>query len=196
MDARVKPAHDLPDRPQPCASAWSIRRLRPPISWAFLGCDRSPPQFPPSPGAPQDCGPGKSACRLHAVAPLAHPGRALGRFLWLGGEPPVRMEERGANAVAMAKKATTLIHGRDRNEYHDLRLQYAPQSTKLVIVAESPPASGKYFYDPTGATSEPLFAALMKQLRFSASRKEDGLREFQRRGWVLVDATYEPVNHL
>jgi hypothetical protein len=107
------------------------------------------------------------------------------------------MEEQGANAaVAMAKKAITLIRGRDRNEYRDLRCRYAPQSTKLVIVAESPPASGKYFYDPAGATSEPLFAALMQQLRFSASRKEDGLREFQRRGWVLVDATYEPVNHL
>jgi hypothetical protein len=95
----------------------------------------------------------------------------------------------------MAEKATPLIRGRDRNEYHDLRRRYAPQNTKLVIVAESPPASGKYFYDPVGATSEPLFAALMQQLRFSVSSKEDGLREFQRRGWVLIDATYEPVDY-
>jgi hypothetical protein len=29
-------------------------------------------------------------------------------------------------------------------------------------VAESPPASGLYFYDETGATTEPLFAALMR----------------------------------
>jgi hypothetical protein len=34
----------------------------------------------------------------------------------------------------------------------------------------------------------------MKQLRFLPLAKEDGLREFQRRGWVLVDATYEPVD--
>ena len=36
----------------------------------------------------------------------------------------------------------------------------------------------------------------MKRLGASPESKEDGLREFQRRGWVLVDATYEPVNPL
>jgi hypothetical protein len=60
--------------------------------------------------------------------------------------------------------------------------------------ARSPPASGLYFYNPTGARSEPLFAALMRQLGISPISKENGLLEFQRRGWVLVDATYEPVN--
>jgi hypothetical protein len=57
----------------------------------------------------------------------------------------------------------------------------------------------QYFYDETGASSEPLFAPLMNQLDPSQSRratKEVGLREFQRRGWLLVDATYEPVNKL
>jgi hypothetical protein len=58
------------------------------------------------------------------------------------------------------------------------------------------PASGLYFYNPTGATSEWLFRALMQQLRFTPDSKESGLREFKRRGWVLVDATYEPVNEL
>src|SRR6266571_752873 len=86
--------------------------------------------------------------------------------------------------------------GRKRAEYIDLRRRYEPESIRLVIIAESPPASGKYFYDPAGVSSEPLFAALMKQLRLSPLTKEDGLREFQRSGWVLVDATYEPVNKL
>jgi hypothetical protein len=82
-----------------------------------------------------------------------------------------------------------------RTEYLDLRRLYEPQGLiRLVIIAESPPASGKYFYNPTGATSESLFAALMKQIGFFPSTKEEGLREFQRRGWILVDATYEPVN--
>jgi hypothetical protein len=66
----------------------------------------------------------------------------------------------------------------------------------LVIVAESPPTSGKYFYNPTGALTEPLFVALMQQLGFAPDTKESGLGEFQRRGWVLIDATYEPVNVL
>jgi hypothetical protein len=86
--------------------------------------------------------------------------------------------------------------GRSRAEYLDLRQRYEPESTRLVIIAESPPASEKYFYDPAGAPSEPLFAALMKQLHVFPLTKEEGLREFQRRGWVLVDATYEPVNKL
>jgi hypothetical protein len=85
---------------------------------------------------------------------------------------------------------------RKRDEYLDLRRRYEPKIIKLVVVAESPPVSGRYFYDPAGAPSEALFAALMKQLRLSPSTKKEGLREFQRSGWVLVDATYEPVNEL
>jgi len=83
-----------------------------------------------------------------------------------------------------------------RSEYLALRSRFESESIRLVIVAESPPASGKYFYNPAGALSEPLFAALMQQLDFAPDTKESGLREFQRRGWVLVDATYEPVNAL
>ena len=83
-----------------------------------------------------------------------------------------------------------------RNEYLTLRSQFASSLVKLVIVAESPPASGKYFYDPAGSINEPLFAALITQLGVTPSTKEAGLREFQRRGGVLVDATYEPVNSL
>jgi hypothetical protein len=83
-----------------------------------------------------------------------------------------------------------------RNEYLALRRRYEPESIRLVIIAESPPASDKYFYKPAGAPSEPLFAALMRELGLSPRTKEEGLCEFQRRGWVLVDATYEPVNKL
>jgi hypothetical protein len=82
-----------------------------------------------------------------------------------------------------------------RNEYLALRRPYEPENIRLVIIAESPPASGLYFYK-AGRTGEPLFAAMMKQLGLSPTTKEDGLREFQQRGWVLVDATYEPINKL
>jgi hypothetical protein len=76
---------------------------------------------------------------------------------------------------------------------------YAPPTVKLAIIAESPP-EGKppkeqtYFYKPDGSVGEPLFSALMKQLNFVAKTKHEGLREFQRRGWILIDATYRPVN--
>lgn len=85
---------------------------------------------------------------------------------------------------------------RDRASYLNLRQQYRPDKITLLIVAESPPASGKYFYDATGSVKEPLFSALMHQLDISPSTKEIGLREFQRKGWILVDATYQPVNKL
>ena len=84
---------------------------------------------------------------------------------------------------------------RKRSEYLSLRRRYKPKNIKLIIVAESPPASGMYFYDPEGRITEPLFAALMRQLPVSPKSKEDGLRQFQRKGWLLVDATYEPVKN-
>jgi DnaJ-like protein len=46
-----------------------------------------------------------------------------------------------------------------RSYYFSFRHKFEPASVKLVIIAESPPASGKYFYNPVGAVSEPLFAA-------------------------------------
>ncbi len=80
--------------------------------------------------------------------------------------------------------------------YLALRRRYEPVSIKLVVVAESPPASGKYFYDPEGSIKEPLFTALMQQFGYEPSTKEQGLQALQRDGRVLVDATYQPVNKL
>ena len=83
---------------------------------------------------------------------------------------------------------------KQRSEYLDLRRRFEPASATVVVVAESPPVSGLYFYNPDGKASEPLFAALMKQLGVRPGTKLEGLVEFQKRGWALVDATYEPVD--
>jgi hypothetical protein len=85
-----------------------------------------------------------------------------------------------------------------RGYYRRLRKKYTPQRIKLAIVAESPPSSGKYFYDANGKVGEPLFKALMKHIGFknSPSTKADGLHRFQQKCWILMDATYEPVNKL
>jgi hypothetical protein len=82
----------------------------------------------------------------------------------------------------------------ERDWYLSLRRRYQPERLRLVIVAESPPVSGRYFYNPDGSLSEPLFTAMIRYLNLSPSTKDTGLREFQRRGWLLVDATYEPVD--
>ena len=84
--------------------------------------------------------------------------------------------------------------------YLTLRREYEPRGKiNLIIVAESPPAarpgcSALYFYDATGKTTEPLFAAFMLQLGIKPANKAEGLRAFQKKGWILVDATYQPVN--
>lgn len=83
-----------------------------------------------------------------------------------------------------------------KDDYLALRRKFEPTPVKLVIVAESPPTNQTYFYNPDGRVTEWLFSALMKQLLHTPSTKEKGLRELQRRGWVLLDATYEPVNDL
>jgi hypothetical protein len=96
----------------------------------------------------------------------------------------------------MANHASRSISGRNRDVYLSFRSGYTPERVRLAIIAESPPISGKYFYDPAGSPSEQLFVALMRQLDLSPRTKQDGLAEFQRNGWVLVDATYQPVNSL
>jgi hypothetical protein len=84
----------------------------------------------------------------------------------------------------------------DKAYYIDLRNKYRPSKIKLTFVLESPPVSGKYFYDPKGKTSEPLFSAMMKVIGHKPATKEDGLFAFSKTGFFLVNATYSPVNHL
>jgi len=79
--------------------------------------------------------------------------------------------------------------------YHHLRAVYQPADPKVVFVAESPPVSGHYFYDPSGKVGEPLFRAMMRDvLDKSPESKAEGLQAFKERGYLLVDATYFPVN--
>jgi hypothetical protein len=49
---------------------------------------------------------------------------------------------------------------------------------------------GLYFYNPDGGVSEPLFSAMMKDVREIEPRmKHDGLTAFAEQGFLLVDAT-------
>lgn len=81
-------------------------------------------------------------------------------------------------------------------EYRHFRERHLPGHPNIIFVLESPPKSGKYFYKPDGLVSEPLFSAMMKDvLEMKPSTKDEGLREFSARGYLLLDATYSPVNH-
>jgi hypothetical protein len=81
-------------------------------------------------------------------------------------------------------------------EYIKLRDQYLPAKPAVVFVLESPPAGHGYFYDPNGKVSEVLFRSFMKLLAIKPISKDEGLSEFKRKGWVLVDPIYQPVNKL
>ena len=85
-----------------------------------------------------------------------------------------------------------------KSDYLVLRHNYEPEQIKLIVIAESPPVSGLYFYNSIRQVSlaNRCSRLLMKQLGISCMSKERGLREFQQLGWVLVDATYETVNEL
>lgn len=78
--------------------------------------------------------------------------------------------------------------------YKRLRNKYLPEKLRVIFILESPPASGKFFYNSTGRKSEPLFSAMMRLLDIKPSEKEKGLKEFARRGYFMVDTTYTPVN--
>jgi hypothetical protein len=83
-----------------------------------------------------------------------------------------------------------------RSEYFRLRERYVPNHRRIIFVLESPPKSGLYFYNPDGSVSEPLFRAMMKDVvEIDPNTKDEGLREFAARGFLLIDATYTPVNH-
>ena len=83
-----------------------------------------------------------------------------------------------------------------RSECLTLRYKFEPASVKFVVIAVWPPKPRLYFYDPTGSIEERLFKTVMKVLSYKPATKEDGLREFQRCGCLLVDATYRPLDGL
>jgi hypothetical protein len=81
-------------------------------------------------------------------------------------------------------------------DYVKMRGRYLPKTISAIFVLESPPAAGRYFYNPNGQTTEPLFSAMMRLIKCKPVRKASGLTEFAKRRFIIVDATYTPVNHI
>jgi hypothetical protein len=82
-----------------------------------------------------------------------------------------------------------------RKSYIEYRNKYKPEDVRAIFVLESPPKSGKYFYNNEGDISEPLFKAMMKLIGFEPKDKELGLQEFKKQGFIIVDAVYSPINY-
>lgn len=106
------------------------------------------------------------------------------------------MQIRAENSTIDAPSNTERFGPQHRDWYLSLRRQYGPAHVRFIMVAESPPISGRYFYDPAGSVSEPLFRAIMQCRGLTPATKEAGLRNLREAGWILVDSTYEAVNAL
>jgi hypothetical protein len=81
-------------------------------------------------------------------------------------------------------------------EYKEMRDRYMPKILRAIFILESPPKSGAYFYNSAGSVKEQLFKAFMQFAKIEHKNKEEGLCQFQSRGFLVVDASYEPVNNL
>lgn len=75
-----------------------------------------------------------------------------------------------------------------------LRTKHRPDPIRILLVGESPPAGGTFFY---AADSRLYLATLDAFSRFIPGlREKDFLQEFRRMGFYLVDLCDEPMNHL
>ncbi|MEM2102127.1 MAG: hypothetical protein QXM22_01270 [Candidatus Bathyarchaeia archaeon] len=89
-------------------------------------------------------------------------------------------------------------------DYVLVRNNYKPSKIKFLLVAESPPAFEGYFYLDSATGRDYLFKETMKAIGLfpEDKRMQRGfdkrplLKEFQRRGFFLIDVSYKPVNSM
>ena len=88
--------------------------------------------------------------------------------------------------------------------YERARSRYLPKTMRLLMVAESPPSSGGFFYFTWTIGKDHLFRETMKALELwpltkpmvKGLDKRSLLEEFQSRGFFLVDTSPLPVDKL
>ena len=84
------------------------------------------------------------------------------------------------------------------------RRKYRPSKVRFLLIAESPPASGGFFYFGTTIGKDHLFRETMKALEFwpkdepmrRGVDKRPMLRRFQSMGFFLLDTCIFPVDKL
>ncbi len=89
-------------------------------------------------------------------------------------------------------------------EYLVYRERYRPRRVKLLLVAESPPTSGSYFYFDQTNGKDHLFRETMRALGFwkigvpmrKGLDKTRMLHRFKSRGCYLIDVCGTPVDKL
>src|SRR5271157_5181754 len=88
------------------------------------------------------------------------------------------------------------------SQYIAARDKWKPEKVKFLIIGESPPASGGYFYFEQATGTSGLFVEMMKALKLIPEGKglqrgfdkKPLLEKFRSLGFFLVDISYELVN--
>ena len=84
------------------------------------------------------------------------------------------------------------------------RRKYRPSKVRLLMIAESPPSSGGFFYFPETIGKDHLFRETMKTIGLWPTKspmrrgvdKTPMLRNFQSMGFFLLDSSNYPVDKL
>ncbi|OLE70825.1 hypothetical protein AUF78_04855 [archaeon 13_1_20CM_2_51_12] len=88
--------------------------------------------------------------------------------------------------------------------FNRARRKYRPRKVRFLLIAESPPSSGGFFYFPTTIGKDHLFRETMKALDLWPKSepmrrgvdKRSMLRRFQSMGFYLLDTCDFPVDRL
>jgi len=89
-------------------------------------------------------------------------------------------------------------------EFSRARRKYRPRKVRFLLIAESPPSSGGFFYFPTTIGKDHLFRETMKALKFWPENepmrrgvdKRSMLRRFRSMGFYLLDTCVSPVDRM
>jgi hypothetical protein len=89
-------------------------------------------------------------------------------------------------------------------DFSRVRRKYRPRKVRFLLIAESPPSSGGFFYFGTTIGKDHLFRETMKALEFWPENepmrrgvdKRLMLRRFQTMGFYLLDTCVSPVDKL
>lgn len=91
------------------------------------------------------------------------------------------------------------IETRNNEYYEKLRLSYKPDVVKVLLVGESRPSWGNFFYDTERPDwlrecTRQVFSAIYKEARHLGG--DDFLKFFKEKGFYLEDLCHEPVDFL
>jgi hypothetical protein len=94
----------------------------------------------------------------------------------------------------MRRELTVNKHGSRAEEKERLRRRYRPAHVRMLFVGESPPASGRFFYQADSG----LYRAIRNAFRtaFPDLPEDNFLHSFQNLGCYLVDLCGKPVDRL